>query len=163
MEEFSKNHHHSLETRKKVVDLHDKGWSAENIFEATNVPSRTQRRYIQKNKSGLPLYDKQQNKEVWNRNNSKITEDYVKRLKSKLDHQNDLTAIELRKQLELETGIDITEGRIYQILKKNKITNKKKHSIMKMLTSQSTKKEPKISFNFMTLNQLDHMWNIDHF
>jgi transposase len=45
---------------------------------------------------------------MWNQGNSKVTEDYLNKLKSKLEHQNDLTAAELRSQLLLETGIDVT-------------------------------------------------------
>jgi transposase len=47
--------------------------------------------------------------EMFNHRNSKITEEYLKKLKSKLEHQNDLTVVELRSQLLSETGIDIPE------------------------------------------------------
>jgi hypothetical protein len=62
-----------------------------------------------------------------------------------LKHQNDLTVVELRSQLLSETGIDITERRVQQILKDLGIGPKKeKHSFMRMLIFQSINKEPKI-------------------
>jgi transposase len=54
---------------------------------------------------------------MWNQENSKVTEDYLNKLKSKLKHQNDLTTAELRSQLLLDIGIDITKRRVQQILK----------------------------------------------
>jgi transposase len=63
---------------------------------------------------------------MWNQRNSKVTEDYLKKLKLKLKNQNDLTAAELRIQLLSETGINITERIIQQILKDVGFTKKKK-------------------------------------
>jgi orotate phosphoribosyltransferase-like protein len=48
-----KNHHHSLETRNKVVELYNNGWSSDEIFETTNVAKRTQQRYIKKNQNEI--------------------------------------------------------------------------------------------------------------
>jgi hypothetical protein len=46
----------------------------------------------QKNHDGVKLIDKKRKTEMWNQGNSKVTEDCLKKLKSKLEHQNDLTA-----------------------------------------------------------------------
>jgi transposase len=121
-----KNHHHSLETRNKVVELYNNGWSSDEIFETTNVAKRTQQRYIKKNQEGIELIDVPRQNEMWNQRNSKLTEDYLKKLKLKLENQNDLTAAELRIQLLSETGINITERIIQQILKDVGFTKKKK-------------------------------------
>jgi transposase len=86
---------------------------------------------------------------MWNQKNSKVTENYLKKLKSKLEHQNDLTAVELRSQLLLEMGIDITERRVQQILKDLRYTKKRKTLFMRMLIFQSINKEPRISFILM--------------
>jgi transposase len=121
-----KIHHHSLYIRNKVVELHNDGWSPDKIFKATNVAKRTQRKYIKKNKDRVELIDKKRKSEMWNQRNSKVTEEYLKKLKSKVENQNDLTVVELRSQLLSETGIDITERRIQQILKDLKFIKKRK-------------------------------------
>jgi transposase len=120
-----KNCHHPLYIRNKVVELHN-GWTPDEIFKETSVAKRTQRKYIKKYQDGVDLIDKKRKTETWNQRNSKVTEDYLKKLKSKLKHQNDLTAFELRSQLFSETGIDITERRVKQILKDLGYTKKRK-------------------------------------
>jgi transposase len=123
-----KNHHHPLYIRNKVIELHNDGWTSDEIFKTTNVAIRTQRTYIKKNHDGVELIDKKRKNGMWNQGNSKVTEDYFNKLKSKLEHQNDLTAAELRSQLLLDTGIDITERRVQQILKDLGYTKKKKNT-----------------------------------
>jgi transposase len=119
-------HHHTLETRLKVVELHNAGWSKEDIFQATNVAKRTQRKYIKNYKDGKDLNDKPRKTEMWNQRNSKVTEEYLEKLKTKLEDQNDLSASELSRQLLSETGIEITERRVQQIEKELNLKHKAK-------------------------------------
>jgi hypothetical protein len=77
--------------------------TSDEIFKITNVAKRTQRTYIKKNHDGVELIDKKRKTGMWNQGNSKVTEDYLNKLKSKLEYQNDLTVAELRSQLLLET------------------------------------------------------------
>jgi hypothetical protein len=100
---------------------------------------------------------------MWNQRNSKVTEDYLKKLKLKLENQNDLTAAELKIQLLSETGINITERRIQQILKDVGFTKKKKHFFMRMHFFQSIYKEQQILFILMILNLQGHLLNTDHY
>jgi hypothetical protein len=82
-----KNHHHPLYIRNKVIELHNDGWTSDEIFKTTNVAKRTQRTYIKKNHDGVELIDKKRKTGMWNQGNSKVTEDYLNKLKSKLEHK----------------------------------------------------------------------------
>jgi Fic family protein len=53
-----KNCHHPLYIRNKVVELHNDGWTPDEIFKATSVAKRTQRKYIKKYQDGVELIDK---------------------------------------------------------------------------------------------------------
>jgi hypothetical protein len=53
-----KNCHHPLYIRNKAVELHNDGWTPDEIFKATIVAKRTQRKSIKKYQDGVELISK---------------------------------------------------------------------------------------------------------
>jgi transposase len=66
------------------------------------------------------------NKKFWNNPNSKITKDYVERLKKVIASQNDLYNKEIAEILEDQTGIKLAESTICKMRNKLNITVKTK-------------------------------------
>lgn len=111
--------------RKIVLSMRERGDSSKDVYNATNVPERTQRRWIADAKNGV--YESCRIKTtMFEHNAAKVTPEYVKNIQELLHQQNDLFDYEIADELEQETGISITPQRVQQLRKKFKITRKLK-------------------------------------
>jgi len=66
---------------------------------------------------------------MWNNGNSKYTEDYCEMLRSLVEEKDDLTNDEYIKEMEIKTGIKLSNPSMSRLMRKINITTKKKTTL----------------------------------
>lgn len=95
---------YSPEIEQLVREKQDLNWTEKQIQQTFGVSTRTQRRWKQKRRQGISSGPQYPNQQLWNNNNVKVTEEYVKKLRQSCTEAPFLYDNE-RAQLHEQTGI----------------------------------------------------------
>lgn len=112
--------------RQLSIDLKNENKSRYDIEKETGISRRSQKRFEDLlNKNGN-LDVKKPDKTMWRNPNSKITEEYVEKVQTLIEENNDWKDIEYIDEMERLTDIKIPPSSFSRLMKKLKITRKNK-------------------------------------